>query len=168
MLQELLLLLLLLLLVGGWAAASVLLLWRLATVSWRKNLFIIEHSCVCISFSCFFLLLFICFSFFIHVGTTWRKWCVLATTKVHHAKFIVTHTVRNGWQQTNRWCSTNGQNNDTTTTKPCERGIEFMPLQNRNSNLFVRARCLRICVDWHSHTVKKNILVIFSRECARV
>lgn len=71
--------------------------------------------CVCASFLFLFIVAFVvAVHFFIHVGTTWRKWCALAATKVHHARFIVTHTAQ--WkQQTNRWCSTNGQNNDTST-----------------------------------------------------
>lgn len=154
MLQELLLLLL-------------MVLWRLATVSWRKNLFIIEHLYVCVWVSFLFLFVVVVVHFFfIHVGTTRRKWCALAATKVHHARFIVTY--RSQWQQTNRWCSTNGQNNDTTTknTVWCKLTEENSCNGSRNSDLFVRA-C--ICADLrtrrHTLTLPRIFSLSFSREC---
>lgn len=105
--------------------------WRLATVSWRKNLFIIEHSRASV---CVFLVSFYCCICCCCCSFFFMAQMMCSGSHESASRKIYSYTHRAQWkQQTNRWCSTNGQNNDTTTK------THTMSARERIHDLFVRA-----------------------------
>lgn len=108
--------------------------------------------CVCLSWFHFilaFVVVVVVHVFFIHVGTSW---CALAATKVHHARFIVTHTAQ--WKH-NKQIDGVEQTVKTTTATMCKR-------ERARENAWLICACVWMCANLRTHRLTlillKNIL----------